>query len=91
MAQSVPSGSDTNPVTIGHPDHGSAYACAVTNKDNVDDALAAAVTNAALEGIHVTEDEQDLIRLHQSGAIDKDEFLRRATALAEQQATRPRP
>lgn len=63
----------------------------MTNKDNVDDALAAAVTNAALEGIHVTEDEQDLIRLHQSGAIDKDEFLRRATALAEQQATRPRP
>lgn len=63
----------------------------MTNKDNVDDALAAAVTNAALEGIHVAEDEQDLIRLHQSGAIDKDEFLRRATALAEQQATRPRP
>lgn len=63
----------------------------MTNKDNVDDALAAAVTNAALEGIHITEDEQDLIRLHQSGAIDKDEFLRRATALAEQQATRPRP
>jgi hypothetical protein len=63
----------------------------VTNKDNVDDALAAAVTNAALEGIHVTEDEQDLIRLHQSGAIDKAEFLRRAAALAEQKAARPRP
>ena len=58
----------------------------VTNKDNVEDALAAAVTNAALEGIHVAEDEQALIRLHQSGAIDKAEFLRRAAALAQRKA-----
>jgi hypothetical protein len=58
----------------------------VTNKDNVEDALAAAVTNAALEGIHVAEDEQTLIRLHQSGAIDKAEFLRRAADLAQRKA-----
>jgi hypothetical protein len=49
----------------------------------LDDALAAAVANAALEGIEVEADEQALIRLHQSGGIDHAEFLRRARALAE--------
>jgi hypothetical protein len=49
----------------------------------LDDALAAAVANAALEGIEVEADKQALIRLHQSGGIDHAEFLRRARALAE--------
>lgn len=52
----------------------------------LDDALAAAVANAALEGIDVEADEQALIRLHQSGGIDHPEFLRRAQALAERKA-----
>lgn len=60
----------------------------MANKDNAEDALAAAITNAALEGIYVAEDEQDLIRLHQTGVIDKAEFLRRAAALAQEKATR---
>lgn len=62
----------------------------MAHKDNLEDALAAAVTNAALEGIHLTDEEQDLIRLHQSGAIDKAEFLRRATELAVK-PTHPQP
>jgi hypothetical protein len=49
----------------------------------LDDALAAAVANAALESIEVEADEQALIRLHQSGGIEHAEFLRRARALAE--------
>ena len=53
---------------------------------NLDEALAAAVANAALEGITVEADEQALIRLHQSGGIDRDEFLRRARALAQRKA-----
>lgn len=53
---------------------------------SLDDALAAAVANAALEGITVQADEQALIRLHQSGGIDHAEFLRRAQALAERKA-----
>jgi hypothetical protein len=40
----------------------------------LDDALAAAVANAALEGITFEADEQARIRLHQSGGIDRDEF-----------------
>ena len=54
--------------------------------DAIDAALAAAVTNAALEGIDVEADEQALIRLHQSGGIDHAEFLRRAQALAERKS-----
>lgn len=53
---------------------------------SLDDALAAAVANAALEGITVEADEQALIRLHQSGGVDHAEFLRRAQALAERKA-----
>ena len=42
-----------------------------SDKDNdADDALGAAVQNAALDDIHVAEDEKELIRLHQSGEID---------------------
>ena len=54
--------------------------------DALDAALAAAITNAALEGIDIEADEQALIRLHQSGGIDQAEFLRRAQALAERKA-----
>jgi hypothetical protein len=56
------------------------------NDDDTEDALAAAVQNAALEDVHVAEDEQELIRLHQSGEIDKAEFLRRAADLAQRKA-----
>ncbi len=49
-------------------------------------ALDAAIANAALEGIHLDRDEQDLIRAHQQGAFDRAEFLRRAQALAEAKA-----
>ena len=54
--------------------------------ETLDNALAAAVTNAALEGIDIEADEQALIRLHQSGGIDHAEFLRRATTLAQRKA-----
>lgn len=56
------------------------------DRAELDDALAAAVANAALEGITVEADEQALIRLHQSGGIDRAEFLRRARALALRKA-----
>ena len=39
-----------------------------------------------LKTSHVAEDEQELIRLHQSGEIDKAEFLRRAADLAQRRA-----
>lgn len=42
--------------------------------------------NAALEDIHVAEDEQELIRPHHSGEIDKAEFLRRAADLAQRKS-----
>lgn len=51
--------------------------------DPTDAALAAAVANAALEGIHVEDDEQELIRRHQSDELTQDEFLAAARALAE--------
>lgn len=51
--------------------------------DPTDAALAAAVANAALEGIHVEDDEQELIRRHQRGELTQDEFLAAARALAE--------
>lgn len=54
--------------------------------ETLDNALAAAVTNAALEGIDIEADEQALIRLHQSGGIDHAEFLRRATTLAQRKS-----
>jgi hypothetical protein len=51
--------------------------------DPTDAALAAAVANAALEGIHVEDDEQELIGRHQRGELSQDEFLAAARALAE--------
>jgi len=51
--------------------------------DPTDAALAAAVANAALEGIHVEADEQELIRRHQRGELSQDEFLTAVWALAE--------
>jgi hypothetical protein len=51
--------------------------------DPTEAALAAAVANAALEGIHVEADEQELIRRHQRGELSQDEFLAAARALAE--------
>ncbi len=54
--------------------------------DPTDAALAAAVANAALEGIRVEVDEQDLIRRHQRGELSQDEFLAAARTLAEDKA-----
>ncbi len=51
-------------------------------------ALAAAVANAALEGIRVEADEQELIRRHQRGELTQDEFLAAARALAETKTKR---
>ena len=63
-----------------------AYLAVVSsNKETSDDALAAAVQNAALEDIYVAEDEQELIRLHQSDEIAEAEFLRRAAELARRE------
>ena len=59
------------------------------DNDDADDALGAAVQNAALEDVHVAEDEQELIRHHQSGEIDKEEFLRRAADLAQRKSQGP--
>jgi hypothetical protein len=53
---------------------------------SLDDVLAAAVANAALEGIRVELDEQDLIRKHQRGELTREEFLAAAQALAEAKA-----
>jgi hypothetical protein len=58
----------------------------VTDKDDKEVELAAAVQNAALEGIVIPEDEQDLIRQHQSGQLSKAEFLRRAAELASRKS-----
>ena len=49
-------------------------------------AAAVAVANAALEGIRVEPDEQDLIRQHQHGELTRGEFLAAARALAEAKA-----
>jgi hypothetical protein len=55
-------------------------------RDELERALAATVANAAAGGVVIGPDEQALIRLHQTGGIDDEEFLRRARALAERKA-----
>jgi hypothetical protein len=50
------------------------------------DAIAAAIANAALEGIHVEPDEQELIRRHQRGELTREEFLAAARETAEAKA-----
>lgn len=58
-----------------------------TDADNpAEAALAAAVANAAMEGIRVEVDEQDLIRRHQRGELSQDGFLAAARKLAEDKA-----
>jgi hypothetical protein len=52
----------------------------------VEDAIDEAVANAALEGIRVEDDEQDLIRRHQHGELSRDEFLAAARELAQRKA-----
>lgn len=48
----------------------------------IDRALAAAVANAAFDGIVIEPDEQALIRRHQRGEITHAQFLRQAEQLA---------
>jgi hypothetical protein len=55
-------------------------------RDELERALTATVANAAAGGVDIGPDEQALIRLHQTGGIDDEEFLRRARALAERKA-----
>lgn len=55
----------------------------IDNDDPGEAAITAAVANAALEGIHVEADEQELIRRHQRGKLTREEFLAAARALAE--------
>ena len=55
-------------------------------RDPIEVALDAAIANAALEDIHLAPDEQELIRAHQRGEIDRAEFLRRAQELAQRKA-----
>ena len=55
-------------------------------RDELERALAATVANAAAGGVVIGPDEQALIRLHQTGGIDGEAFLRRARALAERKA-----
>jgi hypothetical protein len=59
---------------------------AEVERDELEAALAATVANAAAGGVVIGPDEQALIRLHQTGGIDDEEFLRRARALAERKA-----
>ena len=47
-----------------------------------DDTVDQAVANAALEGIEIPVDEQELIRLRHTGRISHEEFLARARRLA---------
>jgi hypothetical protein len=54
--------------------------------DELDEALAAAVANAAVDGEYVEADEQALIRLYQRGGLTREEFLRRARAMAIRKA-----
>jgi hypothetical protein len=56
------------------------------DREAMEAALAATVANAAAGGVEIGPDEQALIRLHQTGGIDDEEFLRRARALAERKA-----
>jgi hypothetical protein len=46
------------------------------------DAVDRAVANAALEGIEIPADEQELIRQRQRGEISHEDFLRLARSIA---------
>ncbi len=53
-----------------------------TSEAEIDRAIAAAVANAAFDGIVIEPDEQALIRRSQRGQISHPEFLRLAEELA---------
>jgi hypothetical protein len=56
------------------------------DRPGIEDATDEAVANAALEGIHIEDDEQNLIRRHQHGELSRDEFLAAARELARRKA-----
>lgn len=58
----------------------------IDKQDQAGAAIAAAAANAALEGICVEADEQELIRRHQLGELTHEEFLAAARKLAERKA-----
>lgn len=53
---------------------------------DIDRAIAAAVANAAFDGIVIEPDEQALIRRSQRGEISHEEFLRQLRELAVDKA-----
>lgn len=60
-------------------------------ESDIETALAAAVANAALEGIVIEPDEQDLIRMRQSGELSQAQFLDAALQLAQRKSGTSRP
>jgi len=63
-------------------DHHTATPPPGTSEAELDRAIAAAVANAAFDGIVIEPDEQALIRRSQRGEISHQEFLRLAEELA---------
>jgi len=68
------------------PDHTPDTADAPPTGDAVSRAIDAAVANAALEGIHIPDDERALIEAHQRGEISHDDFLEQARDLAQRKS-----
>jgi len=60
---------------------------ATGDRGEIDEAVAAAVANAAVENIDLEPDEQELIRRHQRGEISTEDFLAAARELAQRKAT----
>jgi hypothetical protein len=55
-------------------------------RDEANALVDAAIANAAMDDIYLDPDEQELIRLYQRDEIDREEFLRRARAVADRKA-----
>jgi hypothetical protein len=68
------------------PDHDPHSADAPDDGDAVSRAIDAALANAALEGIHVPDDERALIEAHQRGELSDGDFLERARDIAQRKA-----
>lgn len=68
------------------PEHAPDTADATPTGDAVSCAIAAAVANAALEGIHIPDDERALIEAHQRGEISDSDFLEQAREIAQRKS-----
>jgi hypothetical protein len=67
-------------------DHDPRSADAPHGGDAVSRAIDAALANAALEGIHIPDDERALIEAHQRGELSDSDFLERARDIAQRKA-----